>query len=705
MNTISTELDDSGILTVMIDVPGESMNVINQELGEDFNKLAEEIESNHDVKAVVITSGKKDCFVAGADIKMLEAVTTAEMGEMLSANLHQLILRMGSAEKPFIAAIDGVCLGGGYEIALSCHYRIASDSPKTKIGLPEVMLGLLPGGGGNTKLPRLIDLPKALDLLLTGKQLNSKRAKKTGLIDEVVPQTELLRIAKLKAKQFIDKGLPERKVALKDKLMKSGPALSMIIGKARSQVLSKTKGIYPAPLAILDVIEQGLNKPLEDALKIEARNFGKLTVSPEAAQLMNIYFATTELKKETFGSDGEPIKVNNLGILGGGLMGAGIATVSIDKAGASARIKDIRNEGLLSAFEYLGQFYKKRVKRKAIAEEAAKRKMNQLTGSLDYSGFNKCELIIEAVFEKLELKHQMIADIEALGNEKTVFATNTSSLPITDIAAKAARPENILGMHYFSPVEKMPLLEIITHPTTSAEALATAIDFGRKQGKTVIVVKDGAGFYVNRILAPYINQATKIGAEGVALDKIDDALLKLGFPVGPYKLLDEVGLDVGSKVQPILEEAFGERMKGTGVQQTFIEDGRIGKKVKKGFYRYDDPDASKEIDPAVYALMGSEPNNDMDAEIIAERCVITMINEAVRALEEGIIEKPMHGDIGAIFGIGFPPVLGGPFRYADTIGISTLVEKLKKYQQEHGAAFEPAQLLLSMAEKGETFYS
>lgn len=706
----SSELSTQGILTVSIDVPGESMNVFNQQVSDDFIELAQEIEQNREIKAVVFISGKDSGFIAGADIKMLDGVETATQGSEISSNAHTLLNKIANSRKPHIAAIDGVCLGAGYELALACHYRIASDNRATKIGLPEVMIGILPGGMGNTKLPRLINLPAALDMLLSGKQLDSKRAKRLGMIDEIVSNKVLRQVAEKTAEKLIKKGVPERKLALKDKILTLPYIKDFVIKKAREQVLKKTNGLYPAPLAILDVVQQGINLPLKEALAIEAKNFGKLTVSPEAQQLRKLYFATTALKKERFMSDEaasqvQPQKVSKLGILGGGLMGAGIATVSIDKAGASVRLKDIRDEGLMSAYAYVNKFYKGRVKKRILSKESSQKKLNQLTSSLDYSGFKDSDLIIEAVFEDIDVKHQMVSDIEALGNEQTVFASNTSSIPIADIAAKATRPENVLGMHYFSPVEKMPLLEIIKHPGTSDQALATAVDFGRKQGKTVIVVNDGAGFYVNRILAPYINAALELAMEGVALDKIDDALVGFGFPVGPIKLLDEVGLDIGSKIQPILEDAFGDRMASIGVQKKLIDNKRLGKKVSKGFYRYDDPKLAKEIDESVYTELGITQKTEMNANTIVERCVYRMLNEAALCLDESVIYSARDGDIGAIFGIGFPPFLGGPFQYMDTLGIDNVVNKLKEMEQTQGQKYHPAPVLVTMAEAGNRFHN
>lgn len=709
MKNFSTELNEDGIFTISIDVPKEAMNVLNESVKDEFEKIVENIEQDDAIKAVIFTSTKPKCFIAGADIKMLQNAYTVMDGTAISLSAHQLFNRIADSKKPHIAAINGACLGGGYELALACHYRIASDDRSTKIGLPEVMLGLLPGGRGNSVLPRLISLPNALDLLLTGKQLDSKRALRMGLVDEVIPNTVLQTVALAKAKQFIKTGIPNKTRSKKDKLLTLPGIKDLIIKKARDQVLSKTRGCYPAPLAILDVIQQGLNKPLSEALEIEASHFGELTQSPEAKQLINIYFATNDLKKASFvktKAKGNTVNniVKNVGILGGGLMGAGIATVSIDKANVSVRLKDIRDEGITSAYQYLNDFYRTRVKRRILSKESAKKKMNQLTSSLNYQGFENSDLIIEAVFEDIKLKHQMVDDIETLGNEETVFASNTSSIPITDIASKAKRPENILGMHYFSPVEKMPLLEIIKHQQTSDKALTTAIEFGRQQGKTVIVVNDGAGFYVNRILAPYLNAALELGMEGVAFDKIDEALMNFGFPVGPIKLLDEVGLDVGSKILPVLESAFGERMAGIGVQQTLLDKGRLGKKTKKGFYRYDDKKYSKEIDSSVYEDLKITGSIDLPTKAIVERCVYRMLNEAALSLDDKVIDSVRDGDIGAIFGIGFPPFLGGPFRYMDSLGISYVVDQLKQLENSIGSKYKPADLLIDMAEKEKSFY-
>ena len=664
----TTELTDSGLLIVTINIHNETMNVLNQDVMNAFTQLIDTIETDSSITSVILMSSKEQCFIAGADIKMLQSTQTMEEGSAIVSSAHQLLLRISESKKPFIATIDGVCLGAGYELALACHYRIATDNPATKIGLPEVMIGLLPGATGTTKLSRLISLPTALDILLTGKQLNAKSALKANMIDEVVPSSILLSAATKAAANLCGKIPYKKNQHFKQTFFKwlfSLPLISsFIIHQAKKSVLKKTKGLYPAPLAILDVIQYGLHKPLSAALQFEATKFGELSISKEAKALMGIYFATTELKKETFTQENiTPEKVTHLGILGGGLMGAGIATVSIDKADTNVRIKDIKDDGILSAHQYINQYYSTRIKRRILSPENAKKKKNQLSSSLTYSGFQKCQLIIEAVFEDLTIKQQMVNDIENLGNENTIFASNTSSIPIKAIAEKAKRPENIIGMHYFSPVEKMPLLEIIKHEGTSEQTIANAVSFGRQQGKTVIVVNDGAGFYVNRILAPYINAALRLGIEGVPFEKIDRALVNFGFPVGPIKLLDEVGINIAHKIQPILEESFGERMQSSGIQEILIANKRLGKKVKKGFYNYQDKGKKNTIDPSVYTELAITPTTVMDEKTIVQRCLYPMLHEAKRCLDEGIISSERDGDIGAIFGIGFPPYLGGPFSY------------------------------------------
>lgn len=703
-SAFNLDVRDDGIAILTMDVPGESMNTLKMEFGEQVSNVLDEIEANKSIKGVVLASGKKDSFVAGADVSMLAACETAEQAEKLASDGHVMFQRIEDMKIPFVAAIHGPALGGGLELALVCHYRVCTDSPKTQIGLPEVQLGLLPGGGGTQRLPRLIGVQQAMKMMLTGASVRAKQALKYGIVDDMVPASILMDVAI----EFAKKKLPKRqapKLDLMGKFLERTPfGRKTMFDQARKQTLSKTKGNYPSPMLIIDCIEAGVNKGIKKGLAVEARNFGKLVASAESEQLRNLFFATTDMKKETGVEGVEPGQLKKVGILGGGLMGGGIAFVTSSKAKLPARIKDIRAEGIANALKYSYDLLNKKVKRRFMRNSEMQKQMALLTGSIDYTGFGDADIVVEAVFEDLALKQKMVADVEEHCNENTIFASNTSSIPINQIAANAKRPEQVIGLHYFSPVDKMPLAEVIAHEKTSDQTISTTVEFARKQGKTPIVVKDGAGFYVNRILAPYMNEAANCVLAGEPIDHIDKSLVKFGFPVGPVKLLDEVGIDVGTKIIPILMEQFGERFSAPDAFDKVLADDRKGKKNKKGFYDYTGKKPGKEVDESIYSLLSVTPSKKMKGQEIAERCVLMMLNEAAMCLEEGVVRNPRDGDIGAIFGIGFPPFLGGPFRYMDKIGIANLVSKLEHYQQTLGDKYAPAEVLKEMAEKQKTFY-
>lgn len=703
-SAFSLEIRDDGIAILTMDVPGESMNTLKMEFAEQVSKVLDEIESNPQVKGVVLVSGKKDSFVAGADVGMLAACKTAEEAEKLASDGHVMFERIENMKVPFVAAIHGPALGGGLELAMVCHYRVCSDSPKTQMGLPEVQLGLLPGGGGTQRLPRLIGIQQAMKMMLTGTAVRAKQAKKYGIVDDMVPQSILLDVAIEYAKKKKTKRQPP-KLDLMGKFLERTPfGRNTMFGQARKQTRSKTKGNYPSPELIIDCIEAGVTKGIKKGLAVEAKNFGKLVASAESEQLRNLFFATTDMKKETGVEGVQPGQLQKVGILGGGLMGGGIAFVTTTKAGLPARIKDIRPEGIANAMKYSYDLLNKKVKRRFMPKSEMQKQMALLTGSLDYTGFGDTDIVVEAVFEDLGLKQKMVADVEANCNENTIFASNTSSIPINQIASQAARPEQVIGLHYFSPVDKMPLAEVIATDKTSDQTISTTVEFARKQGKTPIVVKDGAGFYVNRILAPYMNEAANVVLAGEPIEHIDKSLVKFGFPVGPVKLLDEVGIDVGTKIIPFLMEQFGDRFSAPDAFDKVLADDRKGKKNKRGFYNYSGKKPGKEVDESIYTLLSITPLQKMKGNEIAERCVLMMLNEAAMCLDEGVIRNPRDGDIGAIFGIGFPPFLGGPFRYMDKLGIQHLVSRLEHYQQFLGDKYTPAAILKDMAEKKTTFY-
>ncbi|UQA50575.1 fatty acid oxidation complex subunit alpha FadJ [Vibrio sp. ED002] len=696
----SLKIDEQNIAWLAIDVPNEKMNTLQAAFADEMKEIFAQLKDTNGVKGMIIHSLKPDNFVAGADVRMLEACTTASEAEALAKQGQDLFQQLSELPYPVVAAIHGPCLGGGLELALACDYRVCTDSDKTRLGLPEVQLGLLPGSGGTQRLPRLIGLLPSLDLILTGKQLRAKKAKKLGVVDACVPETVLLDVAKMHVEKGKKKG--KQKQSTKEKLMSgSGLGRKFVFEQAAKKTNEKTRGNYPATVAILEVIQHGLEKGFAQGQELEAKRFSELVMSSESKALRSIFFATTEMKKEN-GTEAEPASVGRVGVLGGGLMGAGISHVSVAKAKVPVRIKDVSNDGVLNSLNYNYKLFDKQRKRRIISKAGLQAKMLQLSGGIDFTSFNHIDVVIEAVFEDLDLKQTMVADIEANAKLDTIFATNTSSLPIHKIAEKAERPENIVGLHYFSPVEKMPLVEVIPHETTSDETISTVVALAKKQGKTPIVVKDKAGFYVNRILAPYMNEAAHILLANEPIEQLDNALLDFGFPVGPITLLDEVGVDIGAKIMPILVNELGERFKGPDVFDTLLNDGRKGRKSGKGFYTY--KGKKKEVDKSVYKLLNLTPESKLSDNDIALRCVLPMLNEAVRCLDDGIIRSPRDGDIGAIFGIGFPPFLGGPFRYMDQFGLKELVEKMNEFASKYGDRYAPCDGLLTRAGEGRNFY-
>ena len=719
---LSVEKRADGVFIVRMDIPGEPVNTLKASFAEDFRVVFEGIESDPACKAVVFTSGKKSGFVAGADITMLQSVRTEKDASDLARTGQAAMDRIAAFRVPVVAAIHGAALGGGLEVAMACHARVASDDKKTKLGLPEVMLGVLPGAGGTQRLPMLVPIQTALDMLLTGKQIDAKKAKKLGLVDEVVPQPILidvacklaLSLAERSAGGSAEKAAPKKKLegmeAVQEAaLTRTALGRKFLFEQAQKQLLAKSRGNYPSPERILEVVEKGLAEGYEAGLEAEARAFGELVVSPQAAQLMNIFFAQNALKKDNGVADAsvKPREVHRVGMLGAGLMGGGIAYVTATIAGLPVRLKDKDPAGVSRGLGHVRGLVEGRVKRKRLTPREATEQLALVTGTTDYSGMQGCEVIIEAVFEDLALKHRVVKDTEAACGPEVIFASNTSSIPITKIAEGSAHPETVIGMHYFSPVDKMPLLEIIVTEKTAPWVTATCVELGKKQGKTVIVVNDGTGFYTSRILGPLMNEAAYVLAEGVPIEEIDQALVDWGFPVGPITLLDEVGIDVAAKVGPIMLAEFGDRMTAPPGFEKLLADGRQGRKNERGFYLYGKDKKSKgkkEVDKTVYSLLGLDPKKHLPPDEIAQRCALLMINEAAHCFGEGILRSARDGDIGAIFGLGFPPFRGGPFRYVDSIGAREIVRRLERSRDRLGVRFSPAPVLVEMAKTGKTFH-
>ena len=719
------------IAIITFDLINEPVNKLSRAVKDEFIELISRLERDQSIGAAILMSGKPDIWIAGADIEEFLKLRTTTDAERLSRDGQMLLDSIEKLRVPLIAAIHGACLGGGLETALACGYRIATDHPKTVLGLPEVQLGLIPGAGGTQRLPRLVGLSAALDMILTGKNVRGKKALQTGLIDELVHPSILRSVALHRAKELAHgkRKTARHSTGMMGFLLDANPAgRSIVFKKAREQSLEKSGGHYPAIPAAIDAVAAGYSGGAAHGYREESRLFGQMAMTDVSRQLVFLFFATTALKKDsgvepadhpgTVLSDFEPRPVSKVGILGAGFMGAGIASIAVQE-GSLVRLKDADHARVAKGFASVRDVLKEKLVRKQITKVQLTDYMSLLGGTVDYSGFATVDLVIEAVFEDLAIKHQVLREIEPELRRSAIFASNTSTIPIAQIAAASSRPERVLGMHFFSPVHKMPLLEVITTGQTLPEVTATVVAYGKKLGKTVIVVNDGPGFYANRILSPYINEAGLLLDSGVRVDTIDKALVAFGFPVGPITLIDEVGLDVASKAGKIMSEAFPVRMQPARSLQAVVTSGRYGRKSKKGFYKYDDEGKKGAVDDSVYKLFpapaapvpepdqpaaGSGVSGEMPADQIQQRTVLAMMNEAARCLSEGIIRSPRDGDVGAVFGIGFPPFRGGPFRYMDTLGLKVVVQRLEELNSRFPGRFEPADLLVEMARGGHSFY-
>jgi 3-hydroxyacyl-CoA dehydrogenase/enoyl-CoA hydratase/3-hydroxybutyryl-CoA epimerase len=694
-----------GIAIITIDVPGEAVNMLGTPIIGELEDILERIKEDPSVRAVVLMSGKTDNFVAGADIQEFTAIASAAEGQALSQKGQEMIARLEQFPKPIVVAIHGACVGLGCELSLACAWRIATDSPKTVIGLPEVQIGILPGAGGCQRLPRLIGVRAALDIILAGKTERAAKAFKIGLVDELVPPSILRSVALAAADRLARNGPADRKKRGSLLLERNPLGRRLVYSAARKTVLRKTGGNYPAPLAALEAVRTGLEHGMAAGLRKEAELFGELAVGEVSRNLVRIFFATTALKKDDGVPPGSaaPRPVRRLGVVGAGFMGAGIAGTAVAQASVEARLKDSDlprvGKGLFAATEILrGQLTRRRITRVEFDRKAA-----LLSGSWGFSGFERADVVIEAVFEDLDVKRRVMHDLEDAVQAETIIASNTSTIPIASIAEGARHPERMLGMHFFSPVDRMPLLEVIPTAITAPSAIATAVQFGRRMGKTVIVVADRPGFWVNRILSPYVNEAGLLLAEGMPIETIDKAMTRFGFPVGPIALLDEVGIDVGQKAAGVMQAAFGERMTPAPGISKMVEAGRLGRKSGKGFYLYHDGHKT-DPDPAAYRLLGVTPLASVDPGEIERRLVYIMLNEAAMAALEGVVRSARDGDVGAIFGIGYPAFRGGPLRYIDMLGATRVVQTLEALAAAYGPRFTPAPALVAMAQAGRRFH-
>jgi len=709
-----------GVAVITLDDHAETHNTITPALGGELTAALDACLDDAQVRAIVLRSGKKDSFLVGANIDFVRSIRFAQDAEDASREIARRFARLGTCGKPVVAYVHGPALGGGFEISLACAASVASDDPKTVLGLPEVKLGLIPAANGLLRVAERAGLRVALDLGMTGRSLRAKKALQLGLVDDVVPAPVgidtaaalALRLANepklaraLARKRRSTKGMDRVERAL---LEKNPIGRLALFRKIRAETTKKTRGHHPAAERIIDLVARFGARGFRSAAELEPRVFGDLVVSETAHRLIDLFFAQTALKKDSGLEPDEKVTalpIDRVAVLGAGLMGAGIATVTA-QAGLTVRMKDTDDAAVGRGLRYVREQLDGRARRGSITVLERDAIFGRVSGSIDYSGFRSADVVIEAVFEDLALKHSVIRDVESVVRDTCVIASNTSSIPIARIAEASSRPEMIVGMHYFSPVPKMPLLEVVRTSATDARAVATAVALGKKQGKTVIVVRDGPAFYTTRILVPYLNEAAHLVSEGASIEAVDTAMIDWGFPVGPFQLMDEVGIDVGTHVAKVTEAAFGERMRGPDAFAALRADDRKGKKNARGFYLYGSAARrEKTVDPTVYGVLGVTPKlRAFTADEIALRCGLAMVNEALRCHGDGILRSARDGDIGAIFGVGFPVFRGGPFRYVDVLGTTEILRRMRSLEQRFGARFEPAPLLVEMARGGKRFY-
>ncbi|MEM8963675.1 MAG: 3-hydroxyacyl-CoA dehydrogenase NAD-binding domain-containing protein [Acidobacteriota bacterium] len=699
---------EDGVAWLHLDQPGKNVNTLSSDSVGWFEARIDELRSQ-DLRGLVLISDKPGYFIVGADINEIASFEEPAQAKVVIHRGHELMNRIGALPFPVVSAIDGACLGGGLELSLACDYRVATDARHTKLGLPEVKLGVIPGLGGTQRLPRLIGVTAALDLILTGKEVNGKKALKLGLVDRLshplsLRQAALEAVSWGKPKRGKRK-IPKRKptslmTKITNVLARAPVAKNLVFDQARKTVLKKSGGHYPAPLRAVDVVEEGIKMPLDEALELEANAFADLAVSEVAKGLISIFFTKQEVDGRAKSLADGARDVDEVAVLGAGFMGAGIAQLLAYK-NYRVLLKDRDHQGLGRGMKQAGGLFRELVKRRKMRKPQAEQAMSRLMPTVDYRGFDRVPLVIEAVFEDVDLKHSVIREIEEAGPDGLIFASNTSTIPITRLAEASAKPENVIGMHFFSPVHKMPLLEIIRTEKTSDEALATTVDVGLAMGKTIIVVNDGPGFFTSRVLGPFVNEAAYVLQQGATIDQIDRAVKGWGFPVGPLALVDEVGIDVANHVAEIMQGYEGDRAKPSPILAKLLADGRRGRKNKRGFYTYESK--PKKVDDAVYELIGWQQAEVDDQEII-DRCWMQMLNEVARCIEDGVISRPSDIDIGVVFGLGFPPFRGGILREADKLGLDYVVGRLDTFAAAYGPRLEPATLLRDMARSGKTFH-
>ena len=711
------EIDKDGIGWITFDDPDRALNVLTEPVMRQLGKALDEARAagrEGRARVLVVRSGKDAGFIAGADVDAIAEIEDPTVAETKVKMGQAIFSDVASMPIPTVAAIHGVCLGGGLELSLACTHRVASDDPRTRMGLPEVMLGILPAWGGTTRLPRLVGLQAALDLLLTGKQIDTRKALRIGLISRVFPAElfaeQTTRFAREVADGTVAPGGGPRGKIVQRLLDGTSLGRRVVLRTARKKVMSSTGGHYPAPLRILELLRRHLGGSVEESLAAEAQAAGELIVSAECKNLVHVFRMREAARKGT-GVDDEGVRarpVERMGVLGAGVMGGGVAQLAAYND-VPTYMKDIRHEAVTSGLQHARELFDKSVSRRKMTKREAAQAMERVSGGLEYHGLAGSDLVVEAVVERMDVKRQVLAEAEAWIRDDCVLATNTSSLSVAAMAEALRRPERFCGMHFFNPVNKMPLVEIVRGPGTSDETIATVYRLAIALGKVPVVVADGPGFLVNRILGPYLNEGGFLLDDGFGVEAIDAVAKEFGMPMGPLRLVDEVGIDVSRHAGAALHEALGDRLTPSPALSAIGETDRLGRKGGRGFYQYE-KGKEQGVDPSVYVDLGlSVPaggggESTFDPMDIRRRLILPMINEAARILDEGIAKSAADVDLAMIMGTGFPPFRGGLLRFADSVHPRAVLDRLQELQRAHGPRFAPAALVTKLASEDRGFY-
>lgn len=678
----------------------KSLTIITEKTLEEMNESLDTIAGDKNAKGLILFSHVPGCFLAGMDVTVIQSLSSELEAESGCDKGQSVFNKIEDLKIPTMALVDGICLGGGLEMALSCNKIMCSDNKKTALGLPEVMLGVLPGFGGTYRLPKKVGLTTSLDLLLTGRQVKAKKAKKIGLVEYVIPAERLLE----KAGEYLFKKGDNEKTfqeTLTEKASENFIARGVIFRKARQTVLEKTKGFYPAPLKILEHLENSFGKRRSTYLSNEARYFGELSQTSQSRSLQHVFFLHDNAKKMDNKEDVTSVKSG--AVLGGGTMGGGIAWLMAN-AGQAPLLKDIGPEGLELGLKQASSVFASALKRRKISHDDFERKQRSIKPTLNYNGFQRADLVIEAVVENMNVKKAVFTEVEKYVSDECILSTNTSSLSINEMAKALEKPERFAGLHFFNPVHKMPLVEIVRHDGVSDETIQKLYKWVLDVKKTPIVVNDCPGFLVNRILAPFLNEAAYLLDEGVSIEAIDKAILNFGMPMGACRLMDEVGIDVCAHVGEIMEAGLGARAKANHLSEKAVAAGLLGKKNGKGFYLYDEKGKHIEVNPAVLKLLPNK-SKEMDETTIQMRVILPMINEAANILEEKIVDSASTVDLGLIFGIGFPPFRGGLLKYADSEGLDRIKGAIQKFASEVDPdRYQLSGFLEKLVENKQKFY-